>query len=249
MFHTQRCKLICLTVVAMIAAVAFTTSVSAQEPDARALLDRMSAEIAGLESFMVTGDAYTDARLAAGQIIEHASEVTLRVHRPGTMRITNRTTENTKEIYFSGGVLSVYSESDNFYAQTQIPEGIESAADFALHEVGIEAPLLDFVSQNISDDLLENAEEVRHLGTSLIRGDVFDHIAVREPEIDVQIWIATEGRPLPGKMVISSKWEGGSPRFVAFLNWDTDPVFPSDSFKFVPPENAAKIEFLLDSQQ
>ena len=66
---------------------------------------------------------------------------------------------------------------------------------------------------------------------------------------DVQIWIASEGRPLPGKLVISSKWEGGSPRFVAFFKWDTDPAFEPDLFTFDPPDGAVRIEFLSDLQQ
>ena len=81
MFAKQRRKSIGLTIKVVLAAGAFATSVSAQESDARALLGRMSSEIAGLESFIIRGDAYTDARLGAGQIIEHASEVTMRVHR------------------------------------------------------------------------------------------------------------------------------------------------------------------------
>lgn len=230
----------------VIVAGTFTTTVSAQNSGAVVLLGRMSSAIAALENFIVRGEAYTDARLAAGQIIEHASEVIMHVRRPGMMRITNRDTENTKEIFFSDGVLSVYSERHNFYAQTKTLNGIESAAAFAINEVGIDAPLLDFALGNISDHLLEDAEDVRHVGTSLIRGDIYDHIAVRTPEIDLQIWIASEGPPLPGKMVISSKWEAGVPRFVVFLKWDTDPAPLSDSFSFVPPEDAAEIEFILD---
>jgi hypothetical protein len=65
----------------------------------------------------------------------------------------------------------------------------------------------------------------------------------------MQIWIASEGRPLPGKLVISSKWEGGSPRFVAFFKWDTDPAFEPDLFTFDPPDGAVRIEFLSDLQQ
>lgn len=84
-----------------------TTSVSAEEIDPKALIERTSAEIAGLDGFIVAGDAYTDARLPAGQIIEHASQVTLRLSRPGSIRITNRDAEQTKEIFFHDGLLSV----------------------------------------------------------------------------------------------------------------------------------------------
>ena len=250
MFGMKICKSILLTVIWTIAVGAFATSASAQEVDAKVLLEQMSTEIAGLDRFILYGDAYADARLDAGQIIEHSSQVTLRLRRePGSIRITNRNAENTKEIFFDDGLLSVYSTGDNFYAQTDIPKGVDSMLDFAVNEVGIEAPLLDFVSANIADDLLQDAEEVRYLDTSLIRDEIFHHIGIRTADVDLQIWVASAGRPLPGKLVISSKWEGGSPRFVAFFKWDTDPDFPRDLFRFDPPGDAIDVEFLHNLQQ
>ncbi len=246
MFGMKICKSIFLALTAAIAMGAFAAGASAQEVDAKALLEHMSAEIAGLDSFIVHGDAYADARLGAGQIIEHSSQVTLRLRRePGSIRITNRSAENTEEIFFDEGSLSVYNTNDNFYAQTDIPKDLDSMLDFAVNEAGIEAPLLDFVSANVADDLLQNAEDVRYLDTSLIRDEIFHHLGIRTADVDIQIWVASEGRPIPGKLVISSKWEGGSPRFVAFFKWDTDPDFERDLFKFNPPHDAVEIEFLL----
>jgi hypothetical protein len=107
-------------------------------------------------------------------------------------------------------------------------------------------PLLDFVSANIADDLIKDADAVRYLGTSLIRDEVFHHIGIRSRDVDVQLWIATQGPPLPGKLVITSKWEGGSPRFVAFFDWKKNLDLPNNSFRFLPPDDAVAIEFLPD---
>ena len=235
-------------VMGCLATIICAGSAQAQDADARALLARMSREIAGLSTFIVSGDAYTDAWLDAGLVIEHSADVTMRVRRPGEMRLTKRESETTQEIFFSGGVLTVFNRSRNLYAQKEIPGDIGAAFEYAVNELGIDAPMLDFVSKDISGLLLEEAQEVRHLGTSLIRGRLFDHIAIREPEIDVQIWIAAEGRPLPGKMTITSKWKAGAPRFVAFLEWDTSPGFPSDALMFVAPDGATRIEFDLDQK-
>jgi len=246
----KNCKLVLLTAATMLAAGTLSTSLSAQETDARALLQRMSDEIAGLSSFVIQGDAYADARLEAGQIIEHSSQVTLRLRRePASIRITNQDAENTKEIYFDDGSLTVYNSNDNLYAQTDLPGDLGGMLDYAVNQVGIDAPLLDFVSGNIADGLLADADEVQYLETSLIRGAIFHHVGIRTRDVDVQIWVAAEGQPLPGKLVISSKWEGGSPRFVGFFNWDTDPEFPGNLFTFAPPNGAIAVEFLLDQGQ
>ncbi len=223
---------------------------SAQEIDARAMLEEMSAEIAGLDAFVVHGDAYADARLAAGQIIEHSSQVTLRLRRdPAAVRVTNRSAQSTHEVFFDDGQLTVYTSDRNYYARTQIPKGVDSMLEFAVDQVEVEVPLLDFISANIADHMLEDADEVRYLEKSLIRDELYHHIGIRSSEVDVQIWVAAEGRPLPGKLVITSKWEGGAPRFVGFFDWDTAPSFADDLFEFEPPEGAIEIDFLFEVER
>ena len=221
----------------------FANIAAAQEPDPRDVLKRMGEAIASLDSYRLSGDAYADARLDAGLIIEHASQATLTVRKPDSVRITNTTSEEHKELYFGSGVLSIYTRSMNFYGQTEVPEGVGTALDYAVNEIGIDAPMLDFVSGEVAERLLVDATDVQYIGTSLIRGDIYDHVSIRTAEIDIQLWIATEGQPLPGKMALSAKWDGGAPRTVVFMSWDTDPDIPQGSLVFDPPEGATKINF------
>lgn len=234
-------RMICITV---IAGLTISANVLAQEPDAKELLAQMSAEIAKLDSFVLSGDAYADARLGEGQIIEHSYDATMSVRKPSELRLTNRNAEFTGEIFFADGIVTVFNTGRNFYAKKPVPDGFENAVNFALNDLGIKAPLLEVVTQNFADLASDDGVEVEYLGTSLFRGEVHDHIAVRGPEVDMQLWIATDGRPLPRKMALSYKWEVGAPRFVAFLEWDTSPKFSSDSFKFAPPDGAAEIKFI-----
>ena len=227
-----------------LAAIAGASTAHAQEIDATGLVERMSAEIAGLDAFIVHGDAYADARLDAGQIIEHSSQVSLQLRRePSAIRISNRSSEDTKEIYFNDGAVSVYSTSKNFYARAEIPKGVDSMLEFAVDDIGIESPMLDFIATDVANDLLTDVESISYLGTSLIRDRTYHHVGIRYPETDVQVWIASDGQPLPGKLAISSKWEGGAPRFVAFFEWDTDPDFARGVFTFDPPDGAVQIDF------
>ena len=231
---------------AMVLLGSFASSGAAEDLDPRDLVGRMSAAIAGLDSYRVDGDHYLDARLPAGLIIEHPSEVTVRVRRPGAIRLTNRTIEDTMEIFFSETSFTVFSESKGFYSQTEIEPGIESALDYAIDELGIDAPFLDFLISDIAGNLLADAEEVDYLGTALIRGREHHQVVIRQSEIDVQLWIASEGPALPGKLSISSKWEGGAPRSVTFMVWDLAPDIPEGKLVFEPPEGATQIPSLED---
>ncbi len=230
-------------VIALLTCGLLTNVVLAQEPDPRELLKRMGDAIASLDSYRIDGDAYMDARLDAGLIIEHAAEATLSVRKPDSVRITHKTSEDLKVLFFGSGMLTVYTQSKNFYGQTEVPEGVEAALDYATEELGIDAPMIDFVTGKVAERLLADATDVQYLDTSLIRGRIYEHVVIRTPEIDVQLWIAAEGLPLPGKMALSAKWDGGSPRTVVFMDWNTDPDIPDGALKFEPPEGAIKISF------
>ena len=78
-----------------IAAAAISGSALAQDGDPKVLLERMHAEIAKLDSFVLSGDAYADASSGAGQIIEHSYEARMIVRKPSELRITNRNSEYT----------------------------------------------------------------------------------------------------------------------------------------------------------
>ena len=243
MFCSKPSRSVMRAVMALLTCGLIASVVSAQEPDPRELLNRMGDAIASLESYRINGDAYADARLDAGLIIEHASQATLSVRKPDSVRITNITSEDMKELFFHAGVLTVYTQSRNFYGQTDIPDGVEAALDYATDDLGIDAPMIDFVTGKVAERLIVDATDVQYLGTSLIRGHVYEHVVIRTPEIDIQLWIAAEGLPLPGKMALSAKWDGGSPRTVVFMDWDTDPNIPSGSLKFEPPDGAIEISF------
>ncbi|MEH6519536.1 MAG: DUF2092 domain-containing protein [Halioglobus sp.] len=228
----------------------FCGPLSAEETNsAREILKNMSTEIAALESFVIVGDGYTDARLEAGQIIEHSTDVTLRVSKPATLRLTNRTAESSKEIFFGQGVLTVSSESEGFYAQHPLPVDLGAAVDFAVNEIGIDAPVLDLISNDVASYLTEDAESVDYLGLSMFRGKIYHHIGIRAPEVDVQLWVSKDEPTLPGKMSISSKWDAGSPRSVFFFDWNTTPTIEPGSLRFEPPANAMKIEFDLEATE
>jgi hypothetical protein len=226
---------------------ALCLSASAEEAStAKDILQKMSTEIASLQKFVITGDGYADARLPEGQIIEHSRDVILRMSRPDTMRISNYDEESLSEIFFGEGVLSVYREKEGYYAQTKLPMDMDAAVDFAINEVGIDAPVLDFVSSDVAQHLLKDAQSIDYFGLSRFRGQNHHHIGIRTAETDVQVWVSAEGSPLPRKISISSKWDAGAPRSVYFFDWTVDPEMKPKSLRFIPPEGATKIEFDLD---
>ena len=225
-------------------------SIAQRDTKAIQVLKNMSAYTAELDQLVIRGTAFTDARLDAGLMVSNAIEIELTIDRPGSMHITNFDGVQMKELYFHDGALTIFSSENKFYAQASIPNDIEAAAEFALEEFGIEAPLMDMVYRDVSTHLIGSREAVLYLtDKSRVGGTDCHHIAIRGSEVDVQLWVEEGSRPVPRKIMITSKWEGGAPRFFANMSWDSAPEIDPDIFEFQAPEGATNIGFAADASR
>lgn len=222
------------------------------QQDAKAIevLKQMAAYKSSIDKVTITGVTYTDARLGAGLMVSNSEEVHVSIDRPGSMHISSFDGEATKGLYFHDGLLTVYNSEKNLYAQAGIPENIDAAMEFALEELDVEAPLMDLIYKDAAARLLNSDETILYLtNKSRVGGADCHHIAIRGVEADVQLWVEEGDRPVTRKIMITSKWEGGSPRFIANLHWDTSPKFKPGQFEFKAPEGAFKIEFVTGSSE
>jgi len=172
----------------------------------------------------------------------------MRIDRPGSLHITTFDGVATTEIFFHKEMLTVFNSQNGFYAQASIPDEIDAALDFALEELGLEAPLMDMILSDASVGLIGPQDTVIYLtDKARVAGVDCHHIAIRGPETDVQVWVEEGDKPLPRKVMLTSKWAGGSPRFIANLAWLTEPELDPGIFEFKAPEGSTNIGFVQHS--
>jgi len=216
-----------------------------QDPRAVEVLKNMATYTASLDRFMITGETFTDASVDFGLIISNARESRLFVDRPGSLFVTSFDGMDESDIYIHDGMLTVFSSKHNFYARTSVPDNLETALHFALDEIDVETPLMDFVFADSLSHLVKDHDTVIYLtDKSRIRGVDCHHVVVRAPGIDLQLWIEEGDRPVPRKVIITSVSEPGSPRHYAFMDWRVASDLDSAMFEFDAPENSVEIEFV-----
>ncbi len=242
-----------ITVLTLLLGICAVTAEAADvRQDAKAVdvLKQMAAYKTSLDQVAIKAVTLTDARLGGGLMVSNSEEVHVSISRPGSMQIYSFDGVAKKGLFFHEGLLTVFNSENMFYAQANVPKEVEAAMAFALDKFGVEAPMMDLLHRDASALLIGSDETILYLtDKSRIGGVDCHHLAIRGAEVDVQLWVQEGDRPLPRKIMITSKWEGGSPRFVANLSWDTDPKFEPDTFEFKAPEGATKIEFNTDSSQ
>jgi hypothetical protein len=82
------------------------------------------------------------------------------------------------------------------------------------------------------------------VGTERLRGVDCDHVALRNPDADLQLWIDRGERPLVRRVVITYRSLPGQPSFWADLEeWSLSPKLAESAFMFTPPAGAERIRF------
>ena len=215
-----------------------------QDESAIEVLKSMSAFNGSLDCFTISSVSMTDARLGAGLIVTNVAEVEMNIDRPGSAFISVFDGVNSKKLFFHDGKFTVYNSEKSYYAQTEIPKDLDAAMKFTVEDLEIDAPLLDLMYRDAAEYLITSQDTILYLtDKARVAGVDCHHLAIRGPDSDVQLWVQEGDRPLLRTITITSKWEGGSPRFVANLQWDTDPEFDDGVFKFKAPEGSTNIGF------
>ena len=81
------------------------------------------------------------------------------------------------------------------------------------------------------------------VGETSINGVLCDHLAFRQSNADWQLWVEKGARPLPRKVVITTRYEVGDPQFQATMTWNVQPRIDKSTFAFTPPSGAEEIPF------
>ena len=108
----------------------------------------------------------------------------------------------------------------------------------------MQIPLSDLFLWGTPDAPLDEIESAMNAGQDFVGDDLCDHYAFRQAQIDWQIWIAAGGKPLPRKIVITSRADEARPQSVSLIDWNLKPTFKDTVFAFTPPRDARKIEIV-----
>ena len=205
--------------------------------DERAIdyLDNLSATIGEINSCSYTLNAIISEDNETEIIKEH--DVYMR--GPNKMHIYTTGTEGRKGIWYDGSVFAYFSYDKNVFDTIAAPGDIITTINEIHDKYGIYFPASDFFYPTLTDDLIDNFNEVLFGGDENLDG--VDCVVVEASRKDriVYIWIEKESY-LPHKMMVNQI--GGLNRSyeALFSNWRINPNLPDILFEFEPPANSTR---------
>jgi hypothetical protein len=214
----------------------------ARADDAKDILKGMSDFLASQKSFSLGFDSSIEVITPSLEKIQFNNSGTLLLQRPNGIHVTRTGGYADVELFSDGKTATIYGKNLKKFVQMDAPGSVDQLIE-ALRGKGMALPgadlLLGEVYKTLSDDLLE----AKHIGLGVINGVECEHLAFRQKETDWQLWVQTGAKPVPCKMVITSKTVGGSPEYTLVIkDWKADAPADATAFTFKPPEGVTKAE-------
>ncbi|QRQ83885.1 DUF2092 domain-containing protein [Cupriavidus oxalaticus] len=217
---------------------------NAVDPAVIQALNDMGKYLQSLRQFEVFIDLSGERVLQDGQKLQHTATADLDVQRPDRLRALMRSARSQRDLIYDGKKVTLYSPAQKSYSQADFSDNLGVLAQRLRERFGVEIPSADLFLWGTPEAPVDNIESAMNAGQDIVGGELCDHYAFRQGQLDWQIWIATGNRPLPRKLVITNRSDEARPQSVTQYRWNLNPRFGNSAFAFAPPKDARKAEFV-----
>jgi len=223
---------------------ASSPAVGAVDPAVIQALKDMGAFLQTLKRFGVSTELTGERVLADGQKLQHTATADMDVQRPNKVRVLMHSARSERVLVYDGKVVTLQAPALKYYSTVEFSGTIGELIDQLEQKYGVQLPLSDLFLWGTPAAPLDKIVSAMNAGQDFVGDDLCDHYAFRQTNIDWQIWITVESKPLPRKIVVTNRADEARPQSVALIDWDLKPNFKDAVFKFTPPKGATKIEIV-----
>jgi hypothetical protein len=215
----------------------------AQESDAMALLKAMSDYVGSQQSIKLAFDSDIEVITPELEKIQFANSGEALLMRPDKLYAHRVGGYAEVEMFFDGKTVRINGKSVNGYAEFEAPGSVDDLIHALREGHGVALPGADLLLSNSYDVLAAGVLTSKHIGRGVIDGVECEHLAFRNFDTDWQLWLEAGDRPIPRKMVITSKTLSGGPQYTLRVkSWKTGVTPAPEAFTFKPPAGAEKLD-------
>lgn len=230
-------------VLALMAVGMATPPAMAQEGDAKAILKAMSDYVGSQQTIEITFDSAIEIITPQLEKIQFTNSGGALLRRPDKLHAHRVGGYADVEMFYDGKTTSVYGRHVNGYAQFEAPGSVDDLIQALREGHGIALPGADLLLTNSYAVLAEDILEAKHIGRGVIDGVECEHLAFRNFDTDWQLWVEVGSKPIPRKMVVTSKTMNSAPQYTLQVKeWKTEVTPVADAFTFTPPAGAEKLD-------
>jgi hypothetical protein len=217
--------------------------VQPQEDAAKGILQAMSDYMSKLKTIELTFDSSIEIITPQLEKIQFNSSGEVLLSRPNQLRAHRFSGHADVTMYVDGKTATVYGKQMNGYAQFAFAGTLDQLIASLRAGRGVALPGADLLVADPYAALVAGVMEAKYLGTGIVDGVPCDHLAFRNFDTDWQLWVQAGDKPIPRKLIVTSKTMNCAPQHTIHVkSFKSGVKPPANAFTFVPPTGAAQLE-------
>ena len=228
-----------------------SSTMTEQDPEAKAILMEMAEFLAKAPAFSVTLRSGYDAIQEDGQYIEFGEKRRILLQRPDRLRIETERSDGERDlVLFDGKEITAFKADDNVYTRVEKPGTVDEALVYLVRDLQFTLPMARILHTGLPQQMEKKITAISYVEENTLFDVVTDHLAIRSEDVDMQMWVAQGNEPLPRRIILTYKNAPGQPQFRGdFSEWSLAPKVATDSFTFTPPAGAEQVPLLARVRQ
>ncbi len=229
-------KLLCTAGVALLLS---STSLFAADQSARELLNKAYQYVGAMDQYAFTAVVVDDETQDGETTDKYQHTVSVKVDRPGKMRVDVTGTVKNRSNYLNDGSFTMIDHGFNYYGQIKTPKTIDATLDVLFEKFGIKAPLAQLIYSDM--DKRVKFRTSKYFGTKDVAGTECDYVAFKNNTREIHVWIATGDKPLVKTYSIIDRSGDSVSRINTSITWNENPNISDSDFIFAAPKGSSKI--------
>jgi hypothetical protein len=217
------------------------------DPEAVALARKAGDFLRETKRFRFVAESGYEAVQEDGSKIEFGATRRYTVERPGRVRVETEPRDGGRRLTVFDGRSFVQADLDeNAYARADLkePRDLDFVVDLLRERLATPVPLAELLRNDPRTAFEDSLEAAVVVGDERLRGVRCMHIALRNPDADLQLWIASGAQPVLLRVVILYRGVEAQPSFWADLDeWSFPEKLDAALFRYEPPAGAERVRF------
>ena len=225
-----RCALSILTGIVLVACGNGPVTDGERLARGKELVQQMSARLAAATAVTVTTSEVRDVVRASGQKEPMSQTGVYTMRRPDRFYAKN-TGGRGLEAWYNGKTITIASHPEKVFAQAPMPETIDRTLDALSERYDMALPMGDLFYGSAAKALLSDTTTGGYVGTENVGNTPCVHLAFKDVGVDWELWLPSQGEPLPQRLRVVQKKRTGQPVVdVTFTAWDFAPSISDETF-------------------
>lgn len=206
------------------------------------VLKKSLNHLSALKFFSVKTQTTFEDELPSGQRVDYETHGSVVLARPNKLWTKRQGNDFDHVFFYNGKELTVFSPAEQVYSSEAVPDTIEGVLQFAHDELGIGSPISDLVHHDAYPLIGAGVNGAAIVGHEVIDGTHCVHALFSRPDVEFQIWVPTEGAPLPVKYTVTDTDTSRRLSITTTMSqWDVTKSPKDKLFTFSPPAGVKKV--------